>query len=178
MIKNVSLICALARNHAIGMKNGLPWHIPKDFEHFKSLTMGKPVIMGRLTYDSILAMRSGKPLPHRPHYVVSRTFLDNLPDSVTHAPDLAAAIDQARTDYPDSEIMIIGGASIYRQAISMVEKMYLTWVDCDADGDAFFPHFPATEWAETERQDFPDELIPFHFVTYTRLSQKKCLPSE
>lgn len=167
-MKNVSLICALARNHAIGIKNGLPWHIPRDFEHFKALTMGKPVVMGRLTYESILALRNGKPLPHRPHYVVSRTLLNNLPDPVVQAPDLTAAIDRARSDYPDSEIMIIGGASIYRQAIGLVETMYLTWIDTEVDGDAFFPYFPVGEWVETERQDFSDAPVPFHFVTYTR----------
>ena len=168
MIQNVSLICALARNHAIGVKNGLPWHIPKDFEHFKALTLGKPVVMGRLTYDSILAIRKGKPLPNRPHYVISRSPLDNLPESVTHAPSLETAISAARADYPDAEIMIIGGASIYQQAIPLVEKMYLTWIDRDIEGDAFFPHFPITEWSESDHQDFPDDPIPFRFVTYTR----------
>ncbi len=125
--------------------------------------------MGRLTYDSILAIRKGKPLPSRPHYVISRAPLDTLPESVTYAPSLERAISAARTDYPDAEIMIIGGASIYQQAIPLVETMYLTWVDRDVEGDAFFPSFTPAEWIEHEDQRFPDDPIPFRFVTYRRV---------
>lgn len=167
MTNKLSLICAIARNHVIGIKNDLPWHIPQDLEHFKNLTKGKPIIMGRLTYDSILARRNGKPLPHRPHYVVSRRDLGVLPEGVKAFPDLQAAIDQARIDFPDREIMIIGGASIYEQSLSLVDRMYLTIIENDIEGDAFFPQWKAADWVETQSEDF-SEPIDFKFITLDR----------
>jgi dihydrofolate reductase len=167
MTNTLSLICAMARNNVIGIKNDLPWHIPQDLEHFKNLTKGKPIIMGRLTYESILARRNGKPLPHRPHYVVSRSDLGALPEGVKGAKDLQAAIDMARSDYPDSEIMIIGGASIYEQSVSLVDKMYLTIIETEIEGDAFFPQWNSSEWAETQSESFT-EPISFKFITLER----------
>lgn len=158
----------MARNHVIGIKNDLPWHLPQDLEHFKNLTKGKPVVMGRLTYQSILARRNGKPLPQRPHYVVSRQNLGELPEAVTAFKDLRSAIDQAITDYPESEIMVIGGASIYEQAIPIVDRMYLTIIDSDMDGDAFFPQWEASAWVETETNIFA-EPVAFKFVTLDRV---------
>jgi len=167
MTKQLSLICAMSRNHVIGIKNDLPWHLPQDLEHFKNLTKGKPIIMGRLTYQSILARRNGKPLPHRPHYVVSRQDLGALPDGVQVLKSLTDAIDTARQDYPDMEIMIIGGASIYEQSVPLVDRMYLTMIDTDIDGDAFFPRFDTADWREAEAEAFTDP-IPFRFITFER----------
>jgi dihydrofolate reductase len=167
MTHKLSLICAMARNHVIGIKNDLPWHIPQDLEHFKNLTKGKPIIMGRLTYDSILARRNGKPLPHRPHYVVSRRDLGVLPDVVKTFTELQKAIDQAKVDYPDSEIMIIGGASIYEQSVSLVDRMYLTIIDTDIEGDAFFPQWKEADWVETQSEAF-SEPLDFKFITLDR----------
>lgn len=158
----------MARNHVIGVKNDLPWHLPQDLEHFKNLTKGKPIIMGRLTYESILFRRNGKPLPHRPHYVVSRQNLGELPEGVKAVTDLQSAIDVARTDYPESEIMIIGGASIYEQSVSLVDTMYLTIIDSDIDGDAFFPKWNTSEWAETQSDAF-SEPMAFKFITLERV---------
>ena len=158
----------MARNHVIGLKNDLPWHLPQDLEHFKNLTKGKPVIMGRLTYDSILARRNGKPLPHRPHYVVSRRDLGVLPEGVKSVTDLQTAIDTARHDYPDSEIMIIGGASIYEQSVSLVDTMYLTIIEQDIEGDAFFPKWNTSEWMEVQSDVF-HEPIDFKFITLERV---------
>jgi dihydrofolate reductase len=167
MTKQLSLICAMSRNHVIGIKNDLPWHLPQDLEHFKNLTKGKPIIMGRLTYQSILARRNGKPLPHRPHYVVSRQDLGVLPDGVQVLKSLTDAIDTARQDYPDMDIMIIGGASIYEQSVPLVDRMYLTMIDTDIDGDAFFPRFDTADWREAEAEAFTDP-IPFRFITFER----------
>lgn len=157
----------MANQNVIGIKNDLPWHLPQDLEHFKNLTKGKPIIMGRLTYDSILSRRNGKPLPHRPHYVVSRKDLGVLPEGVKVLTDLQSAIDTARADYPDSEIMIIGGASIYEQSVSIVDRMYLTLIDKDIDGDAFFPKWDASEWDETSSEAFTEPMA-FKFLTLER----------
>ena len=168
MTNKLSLICALANNNVIGRGNDLPWHLPQDLEFFRETTKGKPIIMGRLTYDSILMRRNGKPLPHRPHYVVTSQNLTNLPETVSSYPDLQSAIDKAKTDFPTTEIFIIGGASIYKQSIPLVDRMYLTIIDMDVDGgDAFFPSFNAEDWIETKSPQIPVP-VPFTFVTYDR----------
>ena len=167
MKNTLSLICAMANNNVIGIKNDLPWHIPQDLEHFKNLTKGKPIIMGRLTYDSILMRRNGKPLPHRPHYVVSRKDLGALPDGVKRFADLQSAIDSAQADYPDSEVMVIGGASIYEQSVPCVDRMYLTMINTNIEGDAFFPTWDAEEWSETHSETFT-EPMEFKFITLER----------
>jgi len=169
MTNTLSLICALSANHVIGVKNDLPWYLPQDLEHFKNLTKGKPIIMGRLTYQSILARRNGKPLPHRPHYVVTRQDLGILPEGVITVSDLQAAIDKARADYPEQEMMIIGGASIYEQAVSLVDRMYLTIIDTSIEGDAFFPKWDKADWQETQSESFTEPMA-FKFMTLDRVS--------
>lgn len=168
MKNTISLICAMARNHAIGIQNDLPWHLPPDLLHFKTLTQNKPIIMGRLTYQSILARRDGKPLPHRPHYVVTRSDLSPLPTGVSCFSTLNDAIAAAQADHPDSEIMIIGGASIYEQAVSIVDRMYLTIIDTDIEGDAFFPRYSSGDWVVSEEQSAQYEALPYRFLTLDR----------
>jgi dihydrofolate reductase len=139
----LSLIVAMAKNHVIGIKNDLPWHIPADLKRFKELTKGKPCIMGRNTFESIVA-RIKKPLPDRPNIVISKSgfsakgieVLTGLDEAITHA----------KTKYPETEIMIIGGASVYEQAIDIVDRMYLTIVEIEPDGDAFFPELHCPDW--------------------------------
>lgn len=157
----------MANNNVIGIKNDLPWHLPQDLEHFKNLTKGKPIIMGRLTYESILSRRNGKPLPHRPHYVVSRKDLGMLPEGVKGFTDLQSAIDSAQADYPDSEVVIIGGASIYEQSVPLVNRMYLTLINTTIEGDAFFPKWNTEEWVETDSEMFT-EPMEFKFITLER----------
>lgn len=169
MKQPLSLICAFARNHVIGRGNDLPWDIPKDLEHFRETTRGKPVILGRLTYESILGRRNGKPLPGRPHYVVSRQNFSSLPEGVTSYTDLDSAIAAAKKDFPDTEVFIIGGAKIYQQSIPLVDRMYLTIIEKDIpDGDAFFPNYNEQDWVETHREDFANEPTPFRFITLER----------
>jgi dihydrofolate reductase len=168
MSDHISLICALSQNHAIGLHNDLPWHIPQDLEHFKTLTKGKPIIMGRLTYESILARRSGKPLPGRPHYVISTRAISPLPESVHSCTSLDDAILQAKSEYPDSEIMIIGGASVYKQAIRMVTTMYLTVIEAEIAGDAFFPEYTQSDWIESSNIPQDDGNCRFRFITLKR----------
>ena len=157
----VSLIVAAADNNCIGIDNKMPWHIPADFKHFKEITMGKPCIMGRKTYESILA-QLGKPLPGRTSIVISRSGYTH--DGAISANSLEAAIDIAKTERPD-EVMIIGGAQIYTQAIeqNLANKLYLTRVYQSPDGDAFFPTL-SDEWTQTEIEQHDG----FDFVTLER----------
>jgi dihydrofolate reductase len=146
----VSIIVACADNHVIGINNEMPWHIPKDFKHFKSVTMGKPCIMGRKTFESILASL-GKPLPGRVNIVVSRSNFQH--NGALTVKDLHEALEQASKIDTD-EICIVGGAQIYTQALelNLVDKIYLTKVHQSPVGDAFFPAL-GTEWVETSCED-------------------------
>lgn len=159
----LSLIVAMAANHVIGADNDLPWHLPADLQHFKSITMGKPVIMGRKTFQSITD-RIGRPLPGRPNIVISSSF--SYP-GIDVFPDLETAISEARFEHPNTELMIIGGASIYEQAISLVDRMYLTVIHRDYKGDAKFPEFDKAEWIETEK-DTREGDPAYSFITYDR----------
>lgn len=141
----ISLIVAVADNNVIGMNNKMPWHIPEDFKHFKEITMGKPCIMGRKTYESILD-QLGKPLPGRTSIVVSRSGYEH--EGAVSASSLEEAINKASAEDSD-EVMIIGGAQIYKEALNknLADRVYLTRVHQEPEGDAFFPEFGAY-WQE------------------------------
>jgi len=135
----ISLIVAMDKNRTIGKQNQLPWHLPADLRHFKTITMGKPIVMGRKTYDSI-----GKPLPGRRNIVISRQ--KNLVlEGCDVFSSLEAAIDALRSE---DEIMIIGGATIFTEALPLAQKMYLTLIDTEVDGDTFFPAWDEETWRE------------------------------
>lgn len=156
----LSLIVAVANNGVIGQRNGLPWRLPEDLKRFKALTMGKPIIMGRKTFESI-----GKPLPGRTNIVITHQAL-SLP-GCTVAPSLPAAIAVAGAV---EEVMVIGGAEIYRQALPLAERVYLTEVHAEVVGDALFPALD-TQWRELAREDYPaDErhAFAYSFVILTR----------
>lgn len=161
MSAGISIIAAVADNGVIGGNNQMLWHIPEDFKRFKTLTMGKPCIMGRKTYESILA-HLGKPLPGRTSIVISGSGYSH--EGAAVVPTLEAAIEKARA-LSDGEIMVIGGAQIYAQAVAASDKIYLTWVHQSPEGDASFPPIAAHQWRETERQDGPD----YTFVTLERI---------
>lgn len=157
----ISLIAAMDNNRLIGVKNGLPWHLPADFKHFKAVTMGKPVVMGRKTFESI-----GKPLPGRINIVISRSGFEA--DGVIAVDSIEAAIAEV---YDLEEIMIIGGASFYQQMISKAQRMHLTYVDTECEGDAWFPEFDLNDWdIVSESSHSADEKNNFDFriVEYTR----------
>lgn len=163
----ISLIVAKADNDVIGAGNKMPWHIPSELAHFKRRTMGKPMIMGRKTFESL-----GRVLPGRPHVVISRQILQ-LPDNCHLAHSLDEAIRCARglTAPGDDEVVVIGGADIYRQALPLVDTLYLTEVHLAPEGDAFFPPLDRNQWQETERIDVPagtDSAIAYSIVTYQR----------
>ena len=137
----ISLISAMDRNRLIGNNNQLPWHLPADFAHFKSVTMGKPVIMGRKTYESI-----GKPLPGRTNIVLTRE-----PGMRFEGVSCASSIEQAIALVADAEeIMIIGGSTIYEMLLPQANRLYLTYVDAEFEGDAWFPEFDNNQWSEIE----------------------------
>ena len=162
----LSIIAAVARNRAIGKNNQLLWHISEDLRYFKQITAGHAVIMGRKTFESI-----GKPLPNRTNIVISRTLTPE--DRVIVAPDLRAALSQRRND---AEVFIIGGGSIYREALPLAQRLYLTEVHVDYEGDTFFPEIDRHCWEEISRQDFPNGAAfshPFSFVVYRRFKDLK-----
>lgn len=145
----LSLIVAAAENGVIGKDNQMPWHLPEDLKYFKRITMGKPVVMGRKTFESI-----GRPLPGRPNIVITRNtdyqaqgadVLHDLSSAEAHCEDLAVFEDFG-------EVMIIGGAELYRQALPEVDRIYLTRVHADVEGDTSFPVFDESHWQVISRE--------------------------
>ncbi|MGH1487580.1 MAG: type 3 dihydrofolate reductase [Cellvibrionaceae bacterium] len=147
----LSIIVAMANNRAIGKDNQLLWHLPEDLKYFKRITMGKPMVMGRKTFESI-----GRPLPGRLNIVVTRQQ-DWQHDGVkvVHSIDEAMALAEAQAliDGID-EVMLIGGAELYKAALPKADRLYLTRVDADIEGDAFFPEIDEAHWQEISRESF------------------------
>ena len=135
----VSLIAAVADNGVIGRGNDIPWRLPEDWRRFKRTTMGHHLVMGRRTWDSI-----GRALPGRTTIVVSRGR-PSLPDGVLLCDSLAAAIETAR-QRGDDEVFIAGGAEIYRRALALADRLYLTRVRATPEGDTYFPEWPSDDW--------------------------------
>lgn len=141
---HISLIVALASNHIIGAHNRLLWRLPAELQYFKKITMGKPIIMGRKTHESI-----GRALPGRRNIVISRnpTFKAEGCE-VVHSLDAALALVKEEV-----EVMVIGGAQIYQQALPRAERLYVTWVHHVFDGDVYFPEWDAAQWREVSREE-------------------------
>jgi dihydrofolate reductase len=138
----ISIIAALDRNRVIGNNNMLPWHLPADLKHFKALTLHKPVIMGRKTFESI-----GRPLPQRRNIIISQQSHWFAPGCEVVS-SLTAAL---RLTQDVEEVMIIGGAHIFAQALPIADRLYLTLIDHVFEGNIFFPRWEQTEWQEIER---------------------------
>lgn len=166
-MRTVSLIVARTRNGVIGRDNTMPWHLPEDLRYFKRVTMGKPVIMGRNTWESL-----GKPLPGRDNIVITRNA-DYYADGATVVNDLDTALllaDTLAAARGADELMIIGGAQVYNEALPRVDRAYITEIDADIDGDTFFPPL-AAEWQEAARESHaPCEKnpYPYSFVVLDR----------
>ncbi|MGV3591125.1 MAG: type 3 dihydrofolate reductase [Gammaproteobacteria bacterium] len=146
----VSLIVAMSQNRVIGRENQMPWHLPDELQYFKRVTMGKPVLMGRNTFESI-----GKPLPGRPNIVITRNTdyeVDGISvvNSVEDALDLA---EQLTEHDANAEAMVIGGAQIFAATFPRADLLYLTIVQAEVEGDVFFPEFPAEEWRLVSREE-------------------------
>lgn len=151
----VSLIVAQSTNRVIGVDGQLPWRLPDDLRRFRDITMGKPIIMGRATWDSI-----GRPLPGRMNIVMSRNA-----EFVAPGCDVANSVDDALRLAGDSpEVMVIGGGHVYRAFLAMAKRIYLTTVDVELAGDAYFPALDEREWVSVESESFPaTELRPLAY---------------
>ncbi len=165
---SIAIIVALAKNRTIGMNNTLPWRCPEDLKHFKTLTMGHHMIMGRKTFDSI-----GRALPGRTTVVVTRdTKLKIEGCLIAHSLPEALAISAN-----DTQIFIVGGAEIYAQAMPHVDMLYVTEIQQDVEGDAHFPEFDLDTWQEISRElhhQVTPQPLEYHFVTYRRIKTTTC----
>jgi dihydrofolate reductase len=163
MISSLALIAALARNRVIGRDNRLPWHLPADLRFFKQTTMGKPLLMGRRTWESI-----GRPLPGRRMIVLSRDLAYHAPGGVVaRSLDEALAITGAVP-----EIMVIGGEMLYQQTLPLAERLYLTRVETDVPGDAWFPEWDERDWRLVWEEAHPadaDHAWPYRFQRWERI---------
>ncbi|MBN8775986.1 dihydrofolate reductase [Thiomonas arsenitoxydans] len=157
------LIAAVARNGMIGKDGGMPWHLPADLQHFKRLTLGHPILMGRRTWDSL-----GRPLPGRRNIVISRQPGWQAAGA-EHAESLPAALQRVSDDVSnDALAFVIGGAQLYAQALPLVDRLELTEIDYDFDGDTRFPDWDRSRFTETAREShLAPEGWAYHFVTYT-----------
>jgi dihydrofolate reductase len=160
----LTLIAALAANRVIGRGNELPWHLPEDLRRFKALTLGHPVIMGRKTFESILA-RLKKPLPGRRNLVISRS-LTSVPEGAELFGSLGSALAACQTT---DEVFVIGGEQIYNLALPLADCLRLTEIASEVEGDAYFPEFDRAEFVQTTRQAGENQTeLKYDFVTYQR----------
>ena len=171
----ISLIVAMAQNHVIGRNNQMPWHLSEDLQYFKRTTMGKPLIMGRNTFESI-----GKALPGRTNIVVSRNSAYaatgiQLVNSLDNALQLAA---QECSVNGASEVMVMGGAQIYTQALALADRLYLTQIHANVEGDTYFPPLIRSQWQEIDREDHTaTSNNPYHY-SFLVLERKSDLLKE
>jgi len=162
----ISLIVAIAHDNVIGRSNDLPWYLAADLKHFKEMTTGHAVVMGRKTYESIAA-RLGKPLPDRHNIIVTRDEELTVPGAtVVHS------LEMAFDEHEDNELFVIGGAEIYAQSMPHADRLYVTEIDADIKGgDTFFPLIDPQEWREVSRETHAKDdrnEYDYAFVTYER----------
>lgn len=156
----LSLIVAVASNGVIGSRNALPWHLPADLRHFKETTLGRPVIMGRRTHESI-----GRPLPGRTNLVVTRQYAYVAPGCIVVG-SLASALAAVP---PAEEVFVIGGSELYAQALPDADRVYVTEIHAPFEGDARFPEIDPRQWREVAREAHAGEApFRFDFVRYER----------
>jgi len=160
MRRDLALVVAMARGGAIGRDNALPWRLPEDLKHFKALTLGHHIVMGRKTYESI-----GKPLPGRTTVIVTRDRAYRVDGCLTANSIDAAILACGR----DPEIFFVGGADLYAQVLPRAHRLYLTEIQAEFEGDAWFPAFDRGEWRERERDTrVSAEGLGYDFVRYER----------
>lgn len=155
----ISLIAAMTKERVIGVNNHLPWHLPTDLKHFKQVTMGKPIIMGRKTYDS-----TGNPLPGRRNIIVTRQTHLDIPgcDIVNSLEEAIELLDE------NTEIMVIGGGEIFKQALPLAKRLYLTVIDQAIEGDAYFPEYNINDWHVINNIPGAENNLSFHFMELER----------
>ena len=156
-----TIVVAISENHVIGKDNKLLWHQPADLKHFKDITNGHTVIMGRKTYNSV-----GKPLPKRRNIIITRKTITIEGCEVVNSIEAALALCKS-----EQEVFIVGGAEIYKQAMHLTDRIYLTIMHQDFDGDSFFPDLDKNVWKEVHREDYEaDDKNPlaYSFITLER----------
>ncbi|MDF1795687.1 MAG: type 3 dihydrofolate reductase [Coxiellaceae bacterium] len=164
----LALIAAMAQQRVIGLNGDMPWHMPEDLKHFKRMTKGKAIIMGRKTFDSI----GSKPLPNRRNIVITRQqdlMLDGC-DVFNNLQDAIASCDDK------DETMIVGGSTLYEQALPIADRLYLTFIDAEVEGDTFFPAWDSDQWVMADRQEHQadaDNPYDYQFVTLARVKQEQ-----
>lgn len=152
---SISLIVAMGTNRVIGRDNKLPWRMPADMKRFRSLTMGKAILMGRVTYDSI-----GRPLDGRHNVVLTRNQ-----DYAAEGCTVVNSVDEALKAAGQGELMVIGGSAIYEQMLPMANRIYLTLIDAEFEGDSYFPMIEPGEWSEVSREICPaDAANPYNYA--------------
>lgn len=154
---SITLIAALSDNHVIGHDGKIPWRLPEDMKLFKRLTTGNTVVMGRKTYESM-----GKPLPNRNNIVLSSSLLASSSQGIIVCKTLEDALRVAEPF--NKEVFMIGGSKVYEQSLSLAQRMYLSYVQGNYEGDAFFPKFNSADWLVEECKDYPG----FKWVNYKR----------
>jgi len=164
-----TIVVAVSENGIIGRDGDMPWRLSTDLKRFKGLTAGKPLVMGRKTYDSI----GGKPLPGRPHVVISRHAIIDHPDvCMAHSlPEAIAKAEAIAADRGESEIIIAGGGQIYADAINLADRLCVTHVETRVEGDTTFPAIDAAVWTPVETLDVPageKDNYPTRYVVYQR----------
>jgi dihydrofolate reductase len=161
---SISIIAAVSKNNVIGIKNELPWYLPEDLKRFKNLTLKKTVLMGRKTFESILA-KIGKPLPDRKNVVITRNKNFKAPQGVLIFDDIKKALN----NFKNEDIFIIGGGKIYQQTINLADTLYITHIDKEIkNGDTFFPEIDEKIWQKISQEDKEG----FSFAVYQR--KKSC----
>ena len=148
---NLSIIVAMSKNRVIGKDNKMPWHLSNDLKNFKKITIGKTIVMGRLTYDSI-----GKALPERKNIVLSRNLIDS---NVFIFDNFEEVLDFTKDE---DEVFIIGGQDIYSQTIDKVNKLYLTTIDANIEGDKYFPEIDISKWKKIRSENFSKDQNNTH----------------
>ncbi len=158
----IAMIAAMANDRVIGKDNQMPWHLPEDLKHFKAMTLGKPIVMGRKTFESI-----GKPLPGRQNIVITRQA-DYQPQGV----DVVGSFEEAKALVTDvEELVVIGGGQLYAQLIDVADRLYLTHINLNVEGDTHFPDYHHISWSILDQQShINDQGLEYKFINL----QKKC----
>lgn len=161
---NIIMIAAMDQNRVIGADNQMPWHLPDDLKFFKQKTLGKPVIMGRKTYESIGA----KPLPGRRNLVITR----NASYELNGAEGFSSVEAALETCEGESDVVIMGGGQLYQQCLPFAQRLYVTLVHTEVEGDTSFPEWKSTQWKEVEREHHSQDekhAFSFEFITLDRV---------
>jgi dihydrofolate reductase len=159
----ISLIVAMASNRAIGLNNQMPWHLSADLKRFKQITMGHPIIMGRLTFEAI-----GRPLPGRTNIIVSRNPAYQAEDCIV-VDSVEAAIRQG-CQLAD-EVFVVGGSTLYETTLPLANNLFVTQINQDFEGDTFFPNFDRNNWVEVEREDVANDAKVSFSYTFLKLKR-------